>query len=44
MRKPLEDSVYRGGRKHVLDWTGRASFMDEFGALLGELPAAFSHT
>lgn len=42
MRPPLEASVYRGSRKHILDWTGRQSFLDEFHQLLGDLPVSFS--
>ncbi len=33
---------YRGSRKHVLDWTGSASFLDEFSALLSPVPVSFS--
>lgn len=33
---------YRGSRKHVLDWTGRPSFLDELMALLSPVPAVFS--
>ena len=32
----------RGSRKHVLDWTGRSSFLEEFRELLGDLPVDFS--
>lgn len=42
MRSTLEGTVYRGSRKHVLDWTGRESFLDEFRELLGDLPVDFS--
>lgn len=42
MRKSLEGRIYRGSRKHVLDWTGRQSFLDEFRELLGDLPVEFS--
>jgi hypothetical protein len=38
----MEESLYRGSREHVLDWTSRESFLDEFCELLGDLPAAFS--
>lgn len=34
--------MYRGSRKHVLDWTDRDSFIEEFRALLGDLPVDLS--
>lgn len=34
--------MYRGSRKHVLDWTGRSSFLDEFHELIGNLPVDLS--
>lgn len=34
--------MYRGSRKHVLDWTGRETFTEEFRELLGDLPVDFS--
>ncbi|MCE5204121.1 MAG: hypothetical protein LLG24_07930 [Actinomycetia bacterium] len=33
--------AYRGSRKHVLDWTGRPSFLDELAALLAPMPVVF---
>ena len=42
MRKPMEGKVYRGSRKHILDWTSRDSFLDELQELLGDLPVVFS--
>lgn len=42
MRNRTEEKVYRGSRKHVLDWTGRESFRDEFRDLLGDVPADLS--
>jgi hypothetical protein len=34
--------VYRGSRKHVLDWTGRKSFLMEFRRFLAPYPIGFS--
>ena len=33
--------MYRDSRKHVLDWTGRPSFLDEFAELLMPAPLTF---
>jgi len=33
--------LYRGSRKHVLDWTGRPSFLEDLAALLAPVPIAF---
>ncbi|MCE5254865.1 MAG: DUF6508 domain-containing protein [Actinomycetia bacterium] len=33
---------YRGSRKHVLDWTGRPSFLEELRAFLAPIPVYFS--
>lgn len=38
----MEGNLYRGSRKHALDWTGRESILDEFRELPGDLPVAFS--
>ena len=32
--------MYRGSRKHVLDWTDRSSFLTELGELLAPIPIA----
>ena len=34
--------MYRGSRKHVLDWTGRSPFLTELGQLLAPCPVRFS--
>lgn len=42
MNSSSEGTDYRGSRKHVLDWTGRESFLDEFRELLGGMPVDLS--
>ena len=45
-RTPLlsnrRQGLYRGSRKHVLDWTGQASFLTEFEQFLAPCPIRFS--